>query len=130
MITITALYAGLLALLFLGLSWRVITYRRAKRLGLGDEGDKGLLKRMRAQANCAEYAPISLILILCLELKGVAAIWLHVAGIAVLAGRVIHGFGFSASPPKLKLRQLGMVLTLAAIVVTALANILLALIAL
>jgi uncharacterized membrane protein YecN with MAPEG domain len=37
---ITALYAIPLALLFLILTARVITYRRDNQIGLGDDGDK------------------------------------------------------------------------------------------
>ena len=51
---ITALYAIPLALLFLILTARVITYRRDNQIGLGDDGDKSLMKRMRAQANFTE----------------------------------------------------------------------------
>ena len=61
---ITGLYGALIALVFLALSARVIMYRRANQLGLGDHGDKSLMKRMRAQANCAEYAPFGLLLML------------------------------------------------------------------
>ena len=76
-LTITPIYAALIVLLFLGLSWRVILYRRANRLSLGDTGDKNLLKRMRAQANCAEYAPLALLLMVMSELMGSPAVALH-----------------------------------------------------
>jgi len=92
--TVTPIYAALLALLFLGLSARVITYRRSNLLSLGDEGDKGLLKRMRAQANCAEYVPIGILLLLLLELTG-APLWLlHALGLSFTAGRLLHAYGF------------------------------------
>ena len=45
---ITGLYGALIALVFLALSARVIMYRRANQLGLGNHGDKSLMKRMRA----------------------------------------------------------------------------------
>jgi len=119
-LTITPIYAALIVLLFLGLSWRVILYRRANRLSLGDTGDKNLLKRMRAQANCAEYAPLALLLMVMSELMGSPAVALHLMGLTLLAGRVLHALGFAATPQKIVLRQLGMLLTLLMMVVTAL----------
>lgn len=118
--TITPIYAALIALIFVALSARVIGYRRAHRLSLGDEGDKSLLKRMRAQANCAEYAPIGLILILLVELQGAPAIAVHFLGVCLLAGRALHGWAFSASPPVMAGRQIGMALTFTAISFAAL----------
>lgn len=47
-VAVTALYTACVALLFLILSARVILYRRANRISLGDVGDKALIKRMRA----------------------------------------------------------------------------------
>lgn len=119
-LTITPIYAALTALIFLVLSWRVIRYRRAKVISLGDTGDKNLLKRMRAQANCAEYAPIALLLLLLTELAGAPALALHLLGVSIVIGRLLHAYGFASTPQKIILRQLGMVLTLAAITLSAL----------
>jgi uncharacterized membrane protein YecN with MAPEG domain len=110
---ITGLYGALIALVFLALSARVIMYRRANQLGLGDHGDKSLMKRMRAQANCAEYAPFGLLLMLLVDLQNPTPIVLHLIGTLLLLGRAAHGYGFSASPPKMNLRAGGMLLTLA-----------------
>lgn len=118
--TITPIYAALTALIFLVLSWRVILYRRAHTISLGDTGDKNLLKRMRAQANCAEYAPIALLLILLTELAAAPAIAVHGLGAALVAGRLLHAYGFASTPQKIVLRQLGMVLTLGVIALSAL----------
>lgn len=119
-LTITSLYAALTALIFLVLSWRVITYRRANVISLGDKGDKNLLKRMRAQANCAEYAPLALILLMLTELNGAPASALHLLGLALIAGRVLHAIGFASTPQKIILRQIGMLLTVGMIAFCAL----------
>ena len=119
-LTVTPIYAALVALLFLVLSARVISYRRANMISLGDTGDKALLKRMRAQANCAEYAPLALFLMLVAELNGAPAFAVHLMGAALLAGRVLHAVGFSATPQKMILRQSGMLLTLGMILLSAL----------
>ena len=59
---ITAVYAALLTLLFVFLSGRVIAWRRAQRIEIGDGADKELLRRMRVHANFVEYTPFFLVL--------------------------------------------------------------------
>ena len=117
---ITPIYAAALALLLITLSARVIAYRRANQLGLGDHGDKGLLKRMRAQANCAEYVPMGVVLIALVELQNGGTFWVHAIGLLLLAGRIAHGVGFSARPPIMQLRITGMMLTFASYILAIL----------
>ena len=76
------------------------------------------MKRMRAQANCAEYAPLGLFLMVLVELQYPNSSALHPIGGLLLAGRVLHGYGFSASPPIMPLRQAGMLMTLASYLVS------------
>ena len=120
MLEITSIYASLIAILFLWLSARVIIYRRRNRISLGDSGSKSLLKRMRAHANCAEYAPIALILLALVEFSGAPSYVVHGLGVLLVAGRFVHGWGFSASPPVMNARVLGMVVTLSMIALSAL----------
>lgn len=110
--TYTPIFAALVAFLFLALSARVILYRRANRIGLGDAGDTALLRRIRAQSNCAEYAPLGLLLLLVLELQGWSGPVLILTGLLLLAGRAAHAYGFSSQPEKMNLRVAGMGLTL------------------
>lgn len=120
---ITALYAGLIALLFLVLSARTIGARRAAKVEIGTatrEGeDRELLRRVRVHANCAEYAPIALLLIGLLESLKAAPPLLHGLGAALVIGRVIHAYGLSQSPHNMPLRVGGMVLTLNVIAIAA-----------
>ena len=119
-LTATPLYAGLLALLLVFLSFRVIFYRFSARISLGDEDDKNLRKRIRVQANCAEYAPFGVILLLLAELQG-APLWaLHLLGGTLVAGRLLHAVGMGSTPQILRLRQAGMVLTFTMFMATAL----------
>lgn len=118
-IEVTSIYAAILAILFTALSLRVISYRIGHNVSLGDAGNKGLLKRMRAQANCAEYAPFGLLLLLLLELQGLGALWLHLLGLTLTLGRLAHAIGFSRSPPIFLLRRIGMVLTFTQLVAAA-----------
>jgi len=117
---ITSLYAIPLAIIYLVLTARVITYRRGNQISLGDAGDKSLLKRMRAQANCAENAPLGLLLMLLVELGSGSALALHGIGGLLVVGRALHGYGFSASPPIMGLRVSGMILTLLSFIVSIL----------
>jgi uncharacterized membrane protein YecN with MAPEG domain len=100
---ITALYAALIAVLFLALSWQVTGIRRAAQVAVGDGGDRALLRAMRAHANCAEYAPLGLILI----------------GLAESLARVVHAYGVSQEPENFRFRVSGMVLTLSTIAAAA-----------
>ena len=118
---VTAFYAAIIALLFLALSRNVILARRSAKVGVGDGGDKSLLRAMRVQANCAEYAPIALVLMALCESLAVPALVLHAFGIALVAGRAVHAYGVSKEPENLSFRIAGMALTLTAIGLAALA---------
>ena len=118
---VTALYAALLAPLFVLLSVRVIGGRREARTALGDGGDPALLRRMRVHANFAEYAPFALLLLALAESLGTRTWLLHVIGAILLIGRLLHAAGVSRHPEIPRLRVAGMALTFAAIGVGALA---------
>ena len=122
-ISITPLYAGLIALLFIYLSYRVIIIRRGERISLGDAGSSDMAYRVRAQANLAEYAPLGLILLAMSELQG-APVWVvHILGLMLLLGRLMHAWAFGQRPQNLPFRTYGMMLTLMMITFTAIANI-------
>lgn len=116
---ITAFYASLLAILFLALSFRTISARRAARVALGDGKDAELLRRIRTHANCAEYVPIALILMGLAESLKLPGLALHAIGAVLLAGRVVHAYALSNE--NLRLRVIGMGATFTAII-TALAS--------
>jgi len=91
---VTPLYAGLLALWFLVLAWRVIR-RRSHGISLGDGGDPAMLRVIPGHANFAEYVPLALLLMAILELSNFAAYVLHGLGATLLIGRLLHGYAFS-----------------------------------
>ena len=125
--TITALYAALLALVFLVLSFRTIGARRAARIEIGDGADKELLRRMRVHANFAEYVPIALILMALAESLRLPSARLHGIGALLLIGRIVHAYGLSQTPHIMGLRVVGMVATFTAILVAALGCLMLSL---
>ena len=93
---VTALYAAILALILLVLSMRVIAVRRRLRVAVGDGGDDGLARRIRAHGNFAEYVPLALILMLAGEFAGAPAWMLHALGVTLIVGRIIHAWSLAA----------------------------------
>lgn len=92
-ITISTLYAGLLALIFLALAVRVVRLRRTLQVGIGSGGHDALDRAVRAHANFSEYVPLALILLVLVEIGTAAPAWLlHLLGVVLLVGRVLHGF--------------------------------------
>ncbi|MDD9905406.1 MAG: MAPEG family protein [Rhodospirillaceae bacterium] len=126
-ITVTAITAALLALLFVILSFRVIRLRGSESVSLGDGGNEKLQRAIRGHGNCAEYAPIGILLLLIAELQGGNGLWLMIIAAALVLGRVAHGcaFAFTANNPPLRVS--GMILTFGAILSLAATNLVLAL---
>lgn len=117
---ISSLYAALSALLIVWLSFRVIKLRRAKKIRLGDGGEPELQIAIRAQGNATEYIPISLILLVLLELNGAHMALVHTGGIAILAGRLLHAKGLLTE--SLRYRVLGMQVTIYTLIGLGVAN--------
>lgn len=92
---VTPLYAGILALIFLLLSYRVIQLRGHGRPSLGDGGDLVLLRRVRAHGNFAEYVPFILLMIGYLELSHFPTFLLHGLGLTLVVARLLHGYALS-----------------------------------
>lgn len=120
----TAFYAGLLALVYLGLSGWVVASRVSGNVLLGDAGDDTMLRRVRAHANFSEYVPLVLILVGLLEAGGGAHGLVQGLLIALLVGRILHPIGMFAppnSPRQFACRGGGILLTLAALGTAAIA---------
>ena len=91
---VTPLYAGLLAFIFLVLSWRVIQFRQ-RGISLGDGGDPKMLRLIRGHANFAEYVPLILVMMGLLEIGHTSIYILHALGIGLLVSRFLHGYALS-----------------------------------
>lgn len=107
----TALATAMLAWLLI-LSWRVIQGRQSSGASLGDGGDKSLERRIRAQGNLTEYAPLFVVLIALLELQGGHALILSLLALAFVLGRLGHGFALAFTSGNVAGRIGGMLLTL------------------
>lgn len=113
------LYIALAAILLIVLSARVMRLRGKHQVGIGDGGHQDLALAIRVQANFVEYVPIALLLLLCVDLVGDAKWIVHLLGIVLLVGRVLHAFGLAQSPGRTFGRAAGTVLTLLVIIVGA-----------
>lgn len=122
MLLITSVIAATLTIIFIKLSFAVIGLRRKNKVGLGSGGHEDLERAIRAQGNFAEYVPLGIILIACLELNGVPWWLVAIPGIALIIGRLIHAKGINVPPPDFSKRVLGMKFTLGALILLVILN--------
>lgn len=115
---VTPLYAALCGLLLLMLSVRVILLRGRHQVQFGDGGHVDLMRAIRAQGNFTEYAPLLLFLLFLLELSRQAPHWaLHLLGVLILLGRVLHALAVARYPGRSRPRLIGMCCTFVPLVV-------------
>ena len=86
-VSITALYAGILALIFVALAINVTRHRVKLRVALGDGGNPEMLRMIRLHANAVEYIPLALVLMALYELNGGWHVALHIIGIVLIVAR-------------------------------------------
>jgi len=95
-LVVSVIMGGLFGLFFLTLTSLVFMRRRKLLVALGDAGDLTLLRRIRAQGNFVEWAPLVLILIVLTELQGFFTpynqCFAAVCGILFLIGRTCHAY--------------------------------------
>ncbi|MGF7159700.1 hypothetical protein FHS85_001319 [Rhodoligotrophos appendicifer] len=115
MLTASPLYAGVLTLLFLILSARVMQMRGRAKVMFGSAGDPDFERVIRAHGNFVEYAPLGILLLLILEVIGAPNILVNVFGVLLLIGRFAHAAGLAGSRHIIALRGAGMLFTLLAL---------------
>lgn len=91
-VSITLIYAGIIAALMAVLSTMAAMKRGTTGIALGDGGNRDLALSLRRFGNLSEYAAMAIVMLLLMELAGVAPIWLHAYGIALVAVRILHPF--------------------------------------
>ena len=111
---VTAVFAGVLALWLIFLQSRVIAFRGARRVSLGDGGQEDGLRVIRAHGNAAETIPIFLILLGLGEGMGAPGWVVAALGLVFLIGRLLHGPHFLLDGSEMGFRLWGMILTLSA----------------
>ena len=124
---ISALYAALLGLLLLGLSWRVTQERQRTRVSLGAGGDEALERAIRTHGNFVEYAPLGILLIALAEMNGAASWWTHATGALLVLARCLHAWGLGSTSGVSPGRYWGTALTWLVVLLASLGNLWLAL---
>ena len=121
-IQITAVYASLLAILYIVLSYRVAQRRMRFQVGLGTGQNTELERAVRIHGNFAEYVPFTLLLLAFLEAGGGPAWAVHVAGAGLLVARGLHALGLTQSSGRSPGRFSGVVMTWLIILALAAGN--------
>jgi uncharacterized membrane protein YecN with MAPEG domain len=104
---ITALYAGLLGLVSIGIAVVVGRVRGSTGISVGDGGNLEVIAAMRRHANFIEFVPLTLILIGLLEANGVASGMIHGLGAGLVVARLSHAFGYRSDGSMATFRAIG-----------------------
>lgn len=110
-----ALWSGLLILLLVILSVRVVMARQRNRVVLGDGGNAEVILAGRVFGNAAEYIPVGIAALAVLTLLGLPAYAIHAVGGTLFFGRIAHAGGLTAGKPTPG-RLLGMAMTYLALI--------------
>ena len=109
------IYVALSAFILYKISINVILERRKNKVSFGDDGNRTLIRRIRAQGNFIEYTPIFLISLIGIEWIGYEKnipyylIYVHILGIIFILGRIFHAI--SLYQKKISFRRIGMRIT-------------------
>ncbi|MBW7983322.1 MAPEG family protein [Enterobacillus tribolii] len=117
---VSALYVVLGALLLIKLSLNVVKLRVQYRVSYGDGGFYELQTAIRVHGNAVEYIPIAAILLVIMEMNGAKVWMIHVCGLLLLAGRLMHYYGLHHR--EISWRRSGMSATYISLVLMVLAN--------
>jgi uncharacterized membrane protein YecN with MAPEG domain len=106
-----ALWVGLHVLILLVLSALVVRLRQKHKVALGDDGIPELARAIRAFGNASEYIPAGLAAIIVLALVEPLPLPVHIVGMTLFVGRVVHAIGLSTSGGASVARAAGILLT-------------------
>jgi hypothetical protein len=122
-VPITALYAGVLALILGYLGFQVGSARSRTGISILHGDDMDLAEKIRRHANFVENVPLALILLAVLELNGSSPLLLHGLGSALVLARIAHPIGLHHDNMRHPLRAVGAGVTFLVIAISALAAI-------
>lgn len=109
-VQMVVLTAGVLGVIFFGLTCWVVAERNKTKEMLGDGGRKELQVAIRAHANFAEFVPLILILLGFLAWLNTNLVFMAVLCCALVLGRLLHPFGIRITKPNVP-RAAGAMLT-------------------
>ncbi len=113
-------YIVLSALLIIWLSMHVIKLRRQHQVSVGNDNKQDLVLAIAAQSNATEFLPIGMLLLVVLELNHAEILLVHLPGISLLSGRILHARAMLTD--NLKLRVLSMKITIYTLLLLVAAN--------
>jgi uncharacterized membrane protein YecN with MAPEG domain len=122
---VTLVTACVLGIFYVGLSVAVSGERGRSKIGLGSGMEASvalgaehqaprLLVAVRRHGHFAEYVPLSILLIMLLEIEGASRLWLCVLAALLVVSRAMIAFGMGRSAPNVfraggNVVQLGMI---------------------
>ncbi len=114
MIYYSFIYVALSCLILSKLSINVIKLRRQGKISFGDDGNRTLMRRIRAQGNFIEYTPIFLLSLIAIEWLSIENIpyyflYINIVGAVFIVGRILHAI--SLYEKKIMHRKTGMIIT-------------------
>ncbi|QIK41379.1 MAPEG family protein [Pontivivens nitratireducens] len=115
-----ALYAAFNTFILLWLAVNVGKKRSEGKISIGDGGYMPLIRAQRGQSNFVEYVPMALIMLTIMALQGAPVVAVHIAGIVLTLGRLIHAMHFISEDAPGWQRMYGTLATLAVLVLSAL----------
>lgn len=108
---IVSIYAAILALIYIQLSFYVVKVRKGAQIGIGDGDNPVLTRAIRAHSNFIEYVPFALLLLFLNEYQGLASHYCHALGATLVVARLLHASNISQVDEKINLRVTSMLLT-------------------
>jgi len=106
-VQITAIYAAVFGVFFIAFSFYVSAVRAKTGVSTGDGDNVAMIVAMRRHGNMAESTPFALLLMALAEANGLSAMWVHIAGLVLIAGRLIHPLGIGADGGNFTARIVG-----------------------
>ena len=123
MLKLTAIYAAILTFVYVKLALNVINLRHQNKVSLGDGGREDLQQAIRSHGNFAEYVPLGLILLGCLEANHIHWTIILLLGGLFTTGRLYYAKAFLEETPNMELREKGMKYTLWGLLALASTNV-------
>ncbi len=116
----TLLYAGILGLLLVMLSFNVMQ-NWMRVTAHGHETDRDMRRSERILSSFVEYVPMTLIMLSLVEINGAPRIVLHSLGATLVIARIMHAYGSNDIRGAGLLRFLGSQLTFLVLTIASLA---------
>lgn len=118
---ILGVYAGINILINLFLAYRVSANRLRSNVVTGTGSDEKLYNASRAHVTNVEYTPIALVGLIVLNVLGASIYVMHLVGLTLTIGRILHAIGVSRTSESTPPRLIGTLLTWTSLLVAGIA---------